>query len=123
MTVLVTGGAGYIGAHVVRQLQRDGRDVLVVDDLSTGSAARVPGVPLVRLDLALASSVQPLADACVDHAVTAVIHLAGRKRVDESVARPLWYWAQNVGGLVHVLRAVEGRTQSLTGPRAKRTVR
>lgn len=103
--MLVTGGAGYIGAHVVRLLRQTGREVLVVDDLSTGSASRVPGVPLVRLDLADAASVGPLTDACVEHGVTAVIHLAARKRVDESVARPLWYYAQNVEGLGNVLRA------------------
>lgn len=105
MTVLVTGGAGYIGAHVVRLLRSAGRDVLVVDDLSAGSADRVQGVPLVRLDLADRSCVAALTDKCRQYAVTAVIHLAARKRADESVTRPLWYTTQNVGGLAHVLRA------------------
>jgi UDP-glucose 4-epimerase len=105
VTVLVTGGAGYIGAHVVRLLRCAGREVLVVDDLSSGSADRVPGVPLVRLDLADPASVPALADECRRYAVSAVIHLAARKRVDESVARPLWYTAQNLGALAHVLRA------------------
>ena len=105
MTVLVTGGAGYIGAHVVRLLQSAGREVLVVDDLSAGSADRVGGAALVRLDLADPSSVVPLTEACRAHGVTAVVHLAARKRVDESVARPLWYVTQNVGGLANVLRA------------------
>ena len=105
MTVLVTGGAGYIGAHVVRLLQSAGREVLVVDDLSTGLADRVGGAPLVQLDLGEPSSVDPLTEACRAHGVTAVIHLAARKRVEESVARPLWYVTQNVGGLANVLRA------------------
>ena len=107
MTVLVTGGAGYIGAHVVRLLQSTGRDVLVVDDLSTGFAHRVGGAPLVQLDLADPSSVDTLTEACRESGVTAVIHLAARKRVDESVTRPLWYVTQNVGGLANVLRATQ----------------
>ena len=105
--MLVTGGAGYIGAHVVRLVRSTGREVLVVDDLSSGSPDRVGGAPLVRLDLADPSSVDPLTDACRAHGVTAVIHLAARKRVDESVARPLWYMTQNVGGLANVLRATQ----------------
>jgi UDP-glucose 4-epimerase len=48
MSWLVTGGAGYIGAHVVRALTDDGRDVVVLDDLSTGDAKRVSGVALVE---------------------------------------------------------------------------
>lgn len=107
MSVLVTGGAGYIGAHVVRVLRHAGRDVLVADDLSAGRESRLAGAPLVRLDLADPACVPPLADAMVRHGVTAVVHLAARKRVDESVARPLWYWQQNLGGLAHVLAAMD----------------
>ena len=60
MTWLVTGGAGYIGSHVVRQVRSTGREVLVVDDLSAGSPSRVSDAPLVQLDLADPSSVEPL---------------------------------------------------------------
>ncbi len=103
----MTGGAGYIGSHVVRTLQSAGHEVVIVDDLSTGDARRVPGVPLVPLDLAEAASREPLAQAMHEHGVTSVIHLAARKQVGESVERPLWYCGQNVGGLAHVLGAME----------------
>ena len=107
MTVLVTGGAGYIGGHVLRVLAAAGRDVLVVDDLSTGRAARLDGVPLLRLDLADPGCVPHLAGAMRTHGVTSVVHLAARKRVHESVQRPLWYLEQNVGGVAHVIAAME----------------
>lgn len=103
---MVTGGAGYIGAHVVAALAATGRSVVVVDDLSSGRQDAIPGVRLVRLDLADPGCVQALATAAQEHEVTAVVHLAAKKRVDESVARPLWYVEQNVGGLVHLLRAM-----------------
>lgn len=106
MTVLVTGGAGYIGGHVVRALADAGRRVVVVDDLSTGRADRVPGVPLLRADLADAATVPALAAFCAREDVTAVVHLAARKRVDESVRRPRWYARQNVGGTAHLLEAM-----------------
>ena len=59
MTVLVTGGAGYIGAHVVRLL-RDRGDTVVVDDLSTGAATRVGDVPLVQIDIAEDAAIDKL---------------------------------------------------------------
>src|SRR6478609_4394597 len=105
MTVLVTGGAGYIGAHVVRLLVRSGRDVVVVDDLSTGTAERVGGAELVRLDVAAPGSAEALARVLRRRGVTDVVHFAARKRVDESVADPLRYYQQNVDGLGAVLRA------------------
>lgn len=108
MAVLVTGGAGYIGGHVVRVLQSAGRDVAVLDDLSTGRADRVPGVPFLRADLAEPATVPALTAFCVRERVDAVVHLAARKRVDESVARPQWYARQNVGGTAHLLAAMSG---------------
>ncbi|MBU4214638.1 MAG: UDP-glucose 4-epimerase GalE [Actinobacteria bacterium] len=106
MTVMVTGGAGYIGSHVVTALLAAGRTVLVVDDLSTGRRESIPDVPLVRLDLADPDCVPELTDAARAHGVRAAVHLAAKKRVDESVALPLRYYEQNVGGLTHLLRAL-----------------
>ncbi|MFF8590519.1 UDP-glucose 4-epimerase GalE [Streptomyces sp. NPDC015220] len=104
MSWLVTGGAGYIGAHVVRAMTEGGEDVVVYDDLSTGSADRVPaGVPLVEgtvLDADL------LERTLREHAVTGVVHIAAKKQVGESVERPLHYYRENVTGLQTLLEAM-----------------
>jgi UDP-glucose 4-epimerase len=107
MTVLVTGGAGYIGAHVVRVLHERGNDVLIVDDLVTGIPERNPGVELVEMNLAHSSSVDALASLLTKHSVNSVIHFAARKQVGESVAKPAWYFSENVGGLANVVLAME----------------
>ena len=103
MTWLVTGGAGYIGAHVVRALVQDGRQVVVLDDLSTGSRDRVdPGATLVEgsvLDRGLVRRVLR------EHRVTGVVHIAAKKQVGESVADPLLYYRENVEGLIALLES------------------
>ncbi|MEV0905949.1 UDP-glucose 4-epimerase GalE [Streptomyces hokutonensis] len=104
MTWLITGGAGYIGAHVVRAMTEAGEQTVVYDDLSTGIAARVPdGVPLVQgstLDAEL------VARTLADQDVTGVVHLAAKKQIGESVDRPLHYYRENVEGLRVLLEAV-----------------
>ncbi|MGW0288775.1 UDP-glucose 4-epimerase GalE [Streptomyces tuirus] len=104
MTWLITGGAGYIGAHVARAMAEAGERVLALDDLSAGVPARLPAqVPLVRgssLDGELLKRV------FAEHGVTGVVHLAARKQVAESVAQPTRYYRENVGGLVTLLDAV-----------------
>jgi len=104
MSWLVTGGAGYIGAHVVRALQDAGLDPVVVDDLSSGHAGFVPeGVPFVQgtiLDRDL------LVTAMREHGVTGVIHVAGYKYAGVSVQRPLHTYEQNVEGTQVVLQAM-----------------
>jgi UDP-glucose 4-epimerase len=103
MTWLLTGGAGYIGAHVARSLRAAGRAVVVLDDLSSGVAAKVPGdVPLVEADVLDTAAV---AGALREHDCVGVIHLAAKKAVAESVERPLHYWQQNVEGLRSLLAA------------------
>ncbi|MDT7545082.1 MAG: UDP-glucose 4-epimerase [Actinomycetota bacterium] len=102
MTWLVTGGAGYIGAHVVRAMVEDGTSVVALDDLSTGDASRVSGAELEIgsvLDRALLDSV------IATHGVTGVVHIAAKKQVGESVADPLLYYRENVHGLVTLLEA------------------
>ena len=105
MTLLVTGGAGYIGAHVVRALLADGHDVVVLDDLSTGRESVVPaGVTLVRADVSDREAVEGALRA---HAIDGVVHLAAKKAVGESVERPLHYYRQNVDGLLALLEAMD----------------
>jgi len=104
MTWLITGGAGYIGAHVVRAMTDAGEQTVVYDDLSTGIADRVPqDVPLVTGSTLDAERV---ARTLADHEVTGVIHLAAKKQVGESVDRPLHYYRENVEGLRVLLEAV-----------------
>ena len=104
MTWLITGGAGYIGAHVVRAMTEAGEQVVVYDDLSTGIAARVPdGVPLVQGSVLDAELV---ARTLADQDVTGVVHLAAKKQIGESVDMPLHYYRENVEGLRVLLEAV-----------------
>src|SRR5690554_2883855 len=106
MSIMVTGGAGHTGPHAVRTLRGAGHDVVVVDDLSTGVASRIGDVPLVELDLAAPDAYERLSATVREHAVDGVVHLAAKKQVGESVARPEYYREQNVGGLTTLLAAL-----------------
>ena len=107
MRIMVTGGAGYIGAHTSTQLMERGDEVLVVDDLSSGLRERVADAPIVEIDLAHHDAHQELSRAMQEHSVDAVIHFAALKQVGESMERPAWYYHQNIGGLSQVLLAME----------------
>ena len=104
MSWLVTGGAGYIGAHVVRALQEVDLDAVVIDDLSSGHREFVgtdtPFVEGTILDTDLVTR------TCKEHAVEGVVHLAGFKYAGVSVQRPLHTYAQNVTGTVSLLDAM-----------------
>ncbi|NEB57255.1 UDP-glucose 4-epimerase GalE [Streptomyces griseus] len=103
MTWLITGGAGYIGSHVVRAMTAAGETVAVYDDLSTGDRERVPDdVPFVHGSTLDAVG---LRRAMRDLSVRGVVHLAAKKQVAESVERPLHYYRENVEGLRVLLEA------------------
>ena len=103
MTVLVTGGCGYIGAHVVHALHQAGQRVVVVDDLSYGKPTRIEGSRLYGMDVSAAGAGERLAEIMKAEEVDAVIHFAARKQVGESVEKPLWYYQQNINGMLNVL--------------------
>jgi UDP-glucose 4-epimerase len=104
MSVLVTGGAGYIGSHIVRAFGLAGLECIVVDDLSSGHREFVPSdvtfIDATILDETIISK------AMVEHEVEAVVHLAGFKYAGVSVQRPLHTYEQNVQGTVSLLKAM-----------------
>ena len=103
MTVLVTGGAGYIGSHTVRALQGIGRAVVVLDSLENGHADLVADVPLVVGDTADGALVRSL---CEEHGVDAVVHFAAYKAAGESMHDPAKYFRNNTAGSLSLLEAV-----------------
>ena len=100
MKILVTGGAGYIGSHMVKMLVARGDEVTVLDDLSTGHADAVRNAHFVRADLSQVSAVLK------ERNTEAVIHFAAASLVGESVADPLKYYTRNVGGTLALLKAM-----------------
>jgi len=103
MRVLVTGGAGYIGSHMVSLLARTGAEVTVLDDLSTGHSDALRGGKFVQGDIADASTTASLLKS---RGIEAVVHFAACSLVAESVADPLKYYTRNVGGTVSLLKAM-----------------
>lgn len=107
MRVLVTGGAGYIGAHVVKLLVDGGDTPLVVDDLSAGQRSRLGGVPLEELDLLAPDAAPRLESIMRESGIDSVIHFAALKAAGESVEQPLRYYRHNIDSLLTVLTAMQ----------------
>ena len=101
-TVLVTGGAGYIGSHVVLQLRARNESVVVVDDLSTGFRQAVGDTPLVIGDVGDSAL---LARVLAEHQVGTVMHFAAKTIVPESVREPLRYYGNNTAATRNLLEA------------------
>lgn len=109
-TVLVSGGAGFIGSHVTVELIQSGYDVIIADDFSNCDMTNYNGVceitgrklPLVKMDFCDAAAVQKLFE---DNKIDAVIHFAAYKAVGESVAEPLKYYRNNLDSFLNVLEA------------------
>ena len=103
MRVLVVGGAGYIGSHMVRLLDRAGHEVVVLDNLSTGFAKAVTAGELIVGDMADQALVESILK---EHEIEAVMHFAAFALVGESVLQPAKYYRNNVIGTLALLEAM-----------------
>ena len=101
MTILVSGGAGYIGSHTVLYLKQKGIDVVVYDNLQTGHIEALKDVPLVKGDLRDEATLKTVFE---DYKIDAVIHFAASSLVGESVQDPLKYYENNVAGTLSLLK-------------------
>ncbi|MEW5789379.1 MAG: UDP-glucose 4-epimerase GalE [Pseudomonadota bacterium] len=111
-TILITGGAGYIGSHACVEFLNAGYDVVVLDNLCNSSAKSLERVKeLTGCDFAFVQGDirdRPLLDKLFrDHDIDAVIHFAGLKAVGESVAKPLYYYDNNIAGSVTLFEAMQ----------------
>jgi UDP-glucose 4-epimerase len=106
-SILVTGGAGYVGSHAVRELVHRGERLVVLDNLSEGHREAIPGVELVVADLADPATVGKALDGLFQREpFDVVLHFAGRAYVGESVRHPEKYYRTNVGGGVELVAAM-----------------
>ncbi|RQS09063.1 UDP-glucose 4-epimerase GalE [Burkholderia sp. Bp9002] len=113
-TILVTGGAGYIGSHTAVELLDHGYDVVIVDNLVNSKAESVRRVAQItgktpafhQVDVCDEAALGKVFDA---HPITGTIHFAALKAVGESVAKPLEYYQNNIGGLLTVLKVMRER--------------
>ena len=108
MRIFVTGGAGYIGSHVVKALGKEGHELLIYDNLSTGHEWAVLSGRLLRGDLADRTAIR---EALRDFRPEAVMHFAASIQVEESVREPLAYYRKNV---IHTLNLLEAMRETGT---------
>ena len=109
--ILVTGGLGYIGSHTVVELQNDGYDVVVIDNLNNSSEqvkARIESITGKPFELLVGdvNDTVALQGLFKKHSFDGVIHFAAYKAVGESVENPIMYYQNNVSGLISVLEAM-----------------
>jgi UDP-glucose 4-epimerase len=118
MKILVTGGLGFIGSHTVVELQNEGFEVVVIDNLSNSSETVLDGIfaitgkkPLFeKLDLREKNSVQDFFKRHSD--ISGVIHFAASKAVGESVEKPLLYYENNLNTLIYLLQELEQKPEA-----------
>ena len=111
--ILVTGGLGFIGSHTVVELQNEGYEVVIIDDLSNSSIKVLDGITAItgkkpifeKLDLKEKSGVEAFFKK--HHDIKGVIHFAASKAVGESVQEPLLYYENNIGTLVYILKELK----------------
>lgn len=103
MHILVCGGAGYIGSHMVRDLVDTGHEVVVLDNLSTGHRESIDGVPLEVVDL---NDLDAVDGVFGRHSFDAVMHFSARSLVSESMRAPYDYYRNNVSGTLNLLASM-----------------
>jgi len=118
MKVLVTGGLGFIGSHTVVELQNEGFEVVIIDNLSNSSEEVLKGIVAItdkevifeKLDLREKLSVQDFFQRHQD--ISGVIHFAASKAVGESVTNPLLYYENNISSLIYLLQELEKKEEA-----------
>ncbi|HQE33947.1 MAG TPA: UDP-glucose 4-epimerase GalE [Flavobacterium alvei] len=118
MKILVTGGLGFIGSHTVVELQNQGFDVVIIDDLSNSSEDVLKGITAItnktpefeKLDLREKAKVQEFFKKHQD--ISGVIHFAASKAVGESVGNPLLYYENNINALVYLLQELQQKSEA-----------
>ncbi len=118
MKVLVTGGLGFIGSHTVVELQNEGFEVVIIDNLSNSSEAVLDGIVAItgkkphfeKMDLRDKNAVQDFFSKYKD--VVGIIHFAASKAVGESVENPLLYYENNISTLVYILQELQQKSEA-----------